>query len=501
MSPRTRLLAIVLTAMTLMASPLAPAFAIDIQRVVSPGGIEAWLVEDHKNPIVTLYAEFRGGEATDPAGKEGRANFVSGMLDEGAGDLDSRAFREAKESRSIRLSFDAGRDSFGASLSTLTEQSDEAFRLLRLALTEPRFDDEPLERVRAQILTGIRSRQEQPQTIASRVWWRTMFPDHPYGRPGEGTAESVAALGGDDLRGFVGQVIARDRVTIGVVGDITPDRLARALDEIFGALPASGVAPVIPEVTAAVAGELMLVEREVPQTVITFGHAGIKREDPDWYAATILMEVIGGGFGSRLTEEIREKRGLTYGVYAYSLPLDHTGIVAGGVSTRNDKAAESIRLVREIWAGLGAEGPTEKEVADAKTYINGSFPLRFTDSGTIARILASVQREKLGIDYLNRRSEIIDGVTMADLKRRRDPDPRGSRPEKLTAPAGLTRPGRRNARGCVAPDGRVPGDRRRAAPRDCPRRWWRPGSANTRCRRPSCAPFPSPGAGLPARAR
>ena len=393
------------------------AEAIEIQRVVSPGGIEAWLVEDHKNPIITLSASFEGGAAADPEGKEGLAVLTSSLLDEGAGSYDSDAFRRKLEDLVIGLGFSAGQDNFGASLQTLTENTDTAFELLRLAMTEPRFDAEPVERIRAQIIAGLKRSENRPQTIASRVWWQAAFPDHPYGRPSRGTVESVGRVTTEDMKAFAKRVLTRSGMKIGVVGDITPERLGTLLDRTFGALPETGVSiPPVPAKPAAI-GETFVVESPVPQSVVVFGHRGIARDDPDRFAAAILMEVMAGGFGSRLTEEIREKRGLTYGIYAYTLPLEDTELVMGGVSTRNDKVAETVGLVREIWAEMAANGPTEEEVSDAKTYLNGSFPMRLTSSRPIAGLLVSLQRNGRPIDYLDGRVERINAVTMADLKR------------------------------------------------------------------------------------
>ncbi|WP_420403241.1 M16 family metallopeptidase [Nisaea sp.] len=393
------------------------AEAIEIQRVVSPGGIEAWLVEDHKNPIITLSASFKGGAAADPDGKEGLADMVAALLDEGAGPYDSEAFRRQLEHRVISLGFNAGRDGFGARLQTLTEHSETAFELLRLAMTEPRFDPEPVERIRAQIVSSLKRSATRPQTIASRTWWRAAFPDHPYGRPDGGTADSIARISTADLKAFAGRVLTRDQMEIGVVGDIDPERLGLLLDRTFGPLPDTP-APTPPEAAElSAAGETFVVEQAVPQSVVVFGHRGIPRDDPDRFAAAILMEIMAGGFGSRLTEEIREKRGLTYGIYAYSLPLDGAQMVMGGVSTRNDKVAETIRLVRELWAEMAENGPTEQEMRDAKTYINGSFPMQLTSSAPIAGMLVSLQRNNRPLDYLEDRPERIDSVTMEDLRR------------------------------------------------------------------------------------
>ena len=396
-------------------TPVAGAF--EITKVTSPGGIKAWLVEDHKNPIITLRMAFLGGSSADPVGKQGLAHLASGLLDEGAGGLDSTAFQKTLADDSISLSFDANTDSFSGGLTTLTETSDQAFNLLRLALTEPRFDAEPIERVRGQILAGLRSRKENPNRIAGRVWWKTAFPDHPYGKPKRGTPESLSGITAEDLKAFTNRVFARDKLFIGVVGDITPDRLGGVLDEVFGMLPETSGMPEIADIEVEFTGDMMIVERPVPQSVVVFGHRGIAREDPDWYAATLLFEVLAGGFGSRLTEEIREKRGLTYGISAYPLPLDNSALIVGGVSTVNDRVAETIDLLKSIWTRFGAEGPTDKEIRDAKDYVNGSYNLRFSNSGAIAGVLTAIQRQGLGVDYIDRRPAIIEAISAEDLKR------------------------------------------------------------------------------------
>ncbi len=396
----------------------APARATTVTRVVSPGGIEAWLVEAHEIPVLSVSVAFRGGAATDPAGKEGLANMVSGLLDEGAGDLDSQAFQTRLEDLAIKLGFDAGLDTFGADMKTLTKNTDEAFRLLRLALTEPRFDDRPVERIRSQIQVGLARQASSPDYIARRAWFEAAFPDHPYGRPTSGTPESVAAITVDDLRAFMGRAIARDRMVIGVVGDITPERLAPLLDATFGALPEKGAALDIPHATPQAPGRLIVEERDIPQSIVIFGAEGIRRNDPDYYAAYVMNHILGGGgFTSRLTNEIREKRGLAYGVYSYFSPYDHAELFLGRVATQNSRVAESIRLVRAEIARMRDDGATEAELADAKTYLTGSFPLRLDTNDKIAGMLVAIQLEDLGIDYLDKRNDYIEAVTLADVNR------------------------------------------------------------------------------------
>lgn len=395
-----------------------PAAATEVQRVVSPGGIEAWLVEEHRIPILSLKAAFRGGAVLDAAGREGTANMTSGLLDEGAGDYDSQAFQTRLEDLSVRLGFDAGLDSFTLSLKTLRENTDAAFDMLRLAMTEPRFDDEPVERIRGQIQVHLARQAEDPDRIAGRAWFENAFPGHPYGRPVEGTPETVAAITADDLRALVAGQLARDRLYIGVVGDITAERLGPLLDAAFGALPATGAALDIARTEPAALGQLMVVERDIPQSIAIFGHGGIDRDDPDYYAAYVMNHILGsGGFTSRLTQEVREKRGLAYGVYTYFSPMDHAALYLGRVATENASVAETLDLIRAELVRMRDDGVSAAELADAKTYLTGSFPLRLDSNGKIANLLVGIQLEDLGIDYIDKRNDYIEAVTLEHVNR------------------------------------------------------------------------------------
>jgi zinc protease len=410
--------ALALTAFLVALSLAAPAGAVTIDRVVSPGGVEAWLVQDHSLPIVTLELSFRGGAATDPAGKSGLAAMTTALLDEGAGTLDSQEFQGREEDLASAVHFSAGQDYVTGSLSTIRDNMPAAFELLRLALNEPRFDDEAVARIRSELVAETARRLENPNAIAGRVWWRNAFPGHPYARPTDGTASDLKAITVADLRQFVRRRLARDVLKIGIVGDITPDALKPLLDRTFGALPEK-VAPVsLPEASAQNGGVLLLAKKAIPQSVAVFGEPGIKRDDPDWYAATIDNYILGGGgFGSRLMREIREKRGLAYGVNTYLVPQLLSGVIYGSVATQNDRVAESIALIRQEWQRMRDDGPSAQELADAKTYLTGSFALQFDSTGHIAGILLQLQQDTLGIDYLERRNALINGVTLDDAKR------------------------------------------------------------------------------------
>lgn len=402
----------------LALSALSPAAAMDAQKVVSPGGIEAWLVEDHSIPVISMGIAFKGGSALDPDGKEGLATMVAGLLDEGSADLDSQTFRSRLEQKAIDLSFHADQDAFTGSLRTLSENRDEAFGLFRDALTKPRFDDEPVDRIRNQILTALAFKKDDPQELASEAWSKSAFPGHPYSRPEEGTEASIKAITRDDLRSFTALQLVRNQLKVGVAGDITPQQLGALLDDTFGTLPtAASALPAVPDVTPKT-GIVTVIKRDIPQSVAAFGTPGLPRQDPDFFAAYVVNYILGGGgFSSRLMNEVREKRGLAYSVYNYLYPLDHAALSLGGVATNNARMKESLDLIRKEMARMAKEGPTQKELDDAKTYLVGAYPLRFTSTMAMASTLVALQLQGYPIEHLTKRNDYIKAVTLADAKR------------------------------------------------------------------------------------
>ncbi|MGE3148300.1 MAG: M16 family metallopeptidase [Pseudorhodoplanes sp.] len=394
------------------------AHATRIETIVSPGGIEAWLVREPSVPVLAMQFAFRGGANQDPSVKPGVANMVAGLLDEGAGDLDAKAYQQRMADNAVELSFSAQRDNFRGSMRVLRERLDQGAELMRLALNAPRFDDEAIERIRAQILAGLRRETTSPNDIASRVWWRTAFPRHPYGRPVNGTLESIPLVVSADLKDYVGRVFARDRLKIALVGDIDPATAGTMLDRIFGALPAKGTLVDVPPIKPEAVGRTIQIELDVPQAVLSFGGVGIARKDPDFMPAFIVNHILGGGtFSSRLYREIREKRGLAYSVYSYLLPLNETALFMGATATRADRATETLQLIESEIRRLATEGPTVQELAEAKSYLKGSYALNFDTSTKIAGQLVQIQLDDLGIDYPERRDGLIDAVTLADVQR------------------------------------------------------------------------------------
>lgn len=406
--------------MTVALVSAAPnvAAATKIERILTPSGIEIWHVRDDTLPMLSAEFAFEGGSAQDPADKPGVANMVASLLDEGAGDLDARAFQERLDERAISISFSAQRDSLRGSLKTLFDHREQAFDLLRLALNSPRFEAEAIERVRAGVLAGLRRRTTNPSDIAGDRWFARAFPNHPYGQPTRGTLDSVAKIGVGDLRDFHRNTVARSNLKIATIGSIDAKEIAELVERAFAPLPQRPQLVPVPEIAPQGAGEQEVVQLDVPQTVIAFGGTGFKRADPDFIPAFVLNHILGGGsFSSRLYREVREKRGLAYSVYSYLAPYDRTGLFMGGVSTRNDRAAESLNIIREQIKKIADSGPTAEELAKAKSYLIGSFPLRFDTSGKIAGQLLEIQLENLGIDYIERRNGLIQAVAAEDVQR------------------------------------------------------------------------------------
>ena len=410
-------LAGLLAALLVMLAASLPARAgMDIQEVVSDKGIKAWLVEDYTVPIVTIQMAFKGGSTQDPDGKAGMANLITGLFDEGAGDLDSDAFQERLDDVGAEMSFSQSPDSISGSMRMLADNRDEALELLRLAITRPRFDPGPVERIREQIVAGILSDARDPRTIAAIEWNKGLYGDHPYARRNDGTVETLRTITPEDLKAFHQAQFARDNLVVGVVGAIDAETLKRELDRLFADLPEKAdqrpVGPAAPEF-----GQRMEVAYDLPQTSIRLAYPGVKRADPDFYAAYVMTHILGGGtFSSRLYEEVREKRGLAYGVGAWLSPRDYSAELQISTATRSDRAQETLDVILEQVDRMVKDGATAAELETAKKYIIGSYPIaNFDNSRDIARTLVGIQQENLGIDYIRERAGHINAVTLEDV--------------------------------------------------------------------------------------
>lgn len=394
-----------------------PAKAVDIQEITSPGGITFWLVEEPSIPIVSLDMSFKGGARLDPEGKEGLSQMVTGLLDEGAGEMDAVAFSNAKRDLSARFGFGAGRDYASASAQVLVENLDASIALMATALHQPSFDPAAIERVRAQMLSSIAENETDPGAIASKHWFANMFPDSAYGRQRGGTAESVRALTREDLIAAMPRLFNRANVLVGIVGAVNPEEAGRMVDTLLGALP-EGTPFEAEWFEAEPKPGIEVIDLDVPQSTAFFGHEAIKRTDPDFIPAFVMNYTLGGGsFNSRLTDEVREKRGLAYSVFSTMSVWDESAIYFGTVQTANESMAESLDIIRAEWARMAEDGVTQEELDKAKKYLTGAFPLRFDSNAKIAGYLVFMQEDDLGIDYLERRNALIEAVTLEDANR------------------------------------------------------------------------------------
>jgi zinc protease len=413
-----RLIALLLFAGATLTAGTNISSAMTIEKIVSPSGIEAWLVQEKALPLVTLNFAFHGGATQDEPDKAGTANLAADLLDEGAGELDSKTYHERLEKRAIELSFQVGRDYIHGSLRSLNEHRDEAFDLLRLALTSPRFDADAIERIRGQVLAGLRRDTTNPNDLASRRWWQTAFPDHPYGRESKGTLESVPRIGAQDFRDYVRRVFARNELKISIVGDVDAKTAGALIDRAFAGLPAKNDLKPVANATPSGLGRRIVINLDVPQAVVTFGGQGIARQDPEFMAAYIVNHVLGGGsFSSRLYREVREKRGLAYGVSDSLVWFKRAAVIVGGTATQADRTADALAVIEHEVKRMADEGPTPDELAAAKSFLKGSYALSLDTSGKIAAQLTQIQIDELGIDYIQRRASLIDAVTIEDAKR------------------------------------------------------------------------------------
>ncbi len=387
--------------------------AENVQRIKTPGGVEAWLVESYAVPLIALEFAVRGGAAQDPRGKEGLAMLLGGLLDEGAGPYDSRAFHRVVEELAVHIGFGADRDALSGHFQTLTRNADKAFPLLKLALNEARLESEAIERVRAQIVAGLKRDANDPDAMVGKAYREAAFPDHPYGRSIRGELDTLGGLSRADLDALRTRLLARDNLKIAVVGAINAGALAAMLDEVFGAWPKTGDLTPVPEIEVANVGQRRIVDLDVPQSAIRFGRPGIGKKDPDYFAAMVINHILGGGaFTSRLFNEVREKRGLAYSVHSQLHDYDHCAALFGGGATKNERAGETLEVIEEQCRLLASEGPTADELDKARKFLTGSYALRFDTSTKMANQLVHLQLDEQEPSYLDERNAKINAVTL-----------------------------------------------------------------------------------------
>lgn len=405
--------------MLILATPATAAQKVlDIKTFQTPAGITVWLVEDHSVPVVSLNFAFEGGLAYDPADKPGVARLVSILLDEGAEDLGSQDFQEKLSNNAISLGFTAGRDAFFGELRTLRDNRDLAFDLLRKALAAPRFENDAIERMKNANVAQIQRDQGDPSWLSARTFNGMLFEGHTYSQPGYGHLASMASITRKDLLAFTQAQFGRDVLKVSIAGDITQAEAAALIDKTFAALPEKATSVETVDATLQYLGKTILLPLDTPQTYIAVGAPGIRRDDKDWHAAVVMNFIMGGGdFDAWLMHEIREKRGLTYGVYSNLQSMKHAALMQVSLSSSNENVEEALSIIRTQWQKMADKGPSEQEMKNAKAYLTGSLMLELTSTGDIAQVLNGLQRDGMDADYINRRNDMLNAVTLADIKR------------------------------------------------------------------------------------
>lgn len=404
----------------------SPAFArdtaeriLEVKSFTTPAGINVWLVEDHSIPVISMNFSFEGGLAFDPDQKPGVARLVSILLDEGAENLDSQGFQAKLSDNAISMGFTAGRDAFFGEIRTIRDNRALAFDLLRMALTAPRFESDAIERMKNANIAQIKRDMGDPSWLSARSFNGMLFEGHPYSRPGYGHLASMQAIVRKDLIAFTQKQFTRDVLQIALAGDITQEEASALIDKTFGALPAKGSAPQnVTAITPQYPGKTILLPLDTPQTYIAIGSNGIPRDDQDWHAAVVMNYILGGGsFGSWLMTEVREKRGLTYGIFSSLQSMKHAAIMQVSLSSSNEHVAEALETIRAEWKKMADIGPTEQELKDAKAYLTGSLMLELTSTSDIAGLLNGLQRDGMDAEYINRRNTLLNAITLADVRR------------------------------------------------------------------------------------
>lgn len=394
------------------------ANGLEIQNIKSPKAINAWLVEDHTVPIISIQFSIGGGTTQDPQDKEGLAKLMTGLFDEGAGDIRSKEFQSKLDDLGAEMSFAVDRDTMRGSMRVLAENQEAAFHLLALAVQKPRFDQDAIDRIREQIIASLRAEEKNPATIAKNRLSNLIFGKHPYARRADGTPESLSKISREDLIKQHLNMFAQNNIHIGIVGPISAKQAEHLVDEIFGALPQKPNLKKIPNIKLNLGG-MANVNYDLPQTSLTLVYPGVYRDDEAFFAAYLMNYILGGpGLTSRLFLEVREKRGLAYSVGSNMMLYDHAAGLMISTGTKASEAQKTLATIRDEVKKLANDGISQQELDDAKSYVIGSYAVKTMGSSTeIAATLVGLQDQNLPIDYIQKRADLINAVTIEQVNK------------------------------------------------------------------------------------
>jgi zinc protease len=410
-----RLLFSVLLIGTLTSASAAAPLA---HREVLPNGIRLLVAERPAVPIVVVRVSIRAGSAFDPPDAGGLANLTADLLTRGTAKRTAPELDRAIEFVGGSLETDAGRDTATVSLAVLKKDLDLGLDLLAEVLLQPAFPEDELKRKATDIQAAIRRSEENPESVAGRELARLLYPGHPYSRPTSGTVESVGRLTRDQVARFHRERYRPDAAAIAVVGDVKVQEIREALLRRLGGWTAPAAPlPVIAMTPPGPPVESRTITRELTQATVYLGRPAVRQDHPDYFPLLVANYILGGGSASRLYTHVREERGLAYAVYGSLLPGRYGAAYVVSLQTRVEAVSEAVKLVKEEMARMGREPVADRELALAKAYLIGSFPLRIDTSGKVAGLLIGIEENGLGLDYPDRFKAEVAKVTVADVQR------------------------------------------------------------------------------------
>jgi zinc protease len=396
-----------------LAADIAPT------RFIAPNGMTVLVLEQHFLPIVEIHALIKAGAAQDPPEKAGVANLVASLLDEGTTTRSSRQLAEQIDFVGGSLGAQAGEDYTTASARTLKKDIDLGFTLLADILQRPTFPKQEFERVRSQVLGEISSDNDDPGHVAMKAFNQLVFQNHPYRWPVNGTEETLGKVTLADVQNFYAKEYLPNQVILTIVGDVTVDQATTLVQTYFGSWKKGVVQPRTVKKPAAIDKKIVqLIEKDLTQSTIVIGHSGISRTNPDYYAVTVMNHVLGaGGFSSRLMDTIRDKQGLAYGITSHYDARAIPGSFWINLQTRTETTNQAISGVLIEMKAIREAPVSDQELADAKAFLMGSFPLRLDSTSKLAQVLAQVEFFGLGFDYFSQYPKWIERVTKEDVQR------------------------------------------------------------------------------------
>ncbi len=390
-------------------------------EVISPRHkIKAYLIEENHAPIISFSFMFSGaGRASDNKNQQGISGITATMLTEGTQNLTSQQFKEKLEDYAIGISFSSNLDNFSGSMITTGEHQEQAYRLLKDVLTAPRFDETDLNRIKQQMQKAFLLQKEHPQSILNLKFAEYLYGDHPYGRNPLGKLEDINKLKRQDLLKYMQNHLAQNNLLIGVAGDITPETLGRVLDEVFGALPQTTAIDFVRNPNVDFKKSDKNIEfASGGQNISRFAAKGVSRNDEDFYPLYVANHIFGGsGLSSRLSKAAREEKGLTYSIYTYMSMAEKSPLLQGKFSSTADKYQEVEDILHREWNKFGQKGATEEEVESAKKYLLASYNLRFASVANLSEILLYMQKDNLGLDFLQNRNQNIKKISTEEVNK------------------------------------------------------------------------------------